>query len=135
MIRLKFPAICLLGLALACGCNKVTDDSIATDIKARMFSEPLLKSAEVNVTSKDGIVTITGMVPDDAARLAAERIASQTKGVKQVMTPAPWPPAPSGRREPAGRNAAPRPSNRSPSEACPEEGKAQIRASSGCTCR
>jgi outer membrane biosynthesis protein TonB len=95
MIRLKFPAICLLGLALACGCNKVTDDSIATDIKARMFSEPLLKSAEVNVTSKDGIVTITGMVPDDAARLAAERIASQTKGVKQVIdssTMAPPPP-------------------------------------------
>jgi outer membrane biosynthesis protein TonB len=85
MIRLRFPAICLLGLALAGGCNKVTDDSILTDIKARMFSEPLLKSAEVNVTSKDGIVTITGMVPDDAARLAAERIASQTKGVKQVI--------------------------------------------------
>jgi hypothetical protein len=95
MIRLKFPAICLLGLGLACGCNKVTDDSILTDIKARMFSEPLLKSAEVNVTSKDGIVTITGMVPDDAARLAAERIASQTKGVKQVIdstTMAPPPP-------------------------------------------
>jgi hypothetical protein len=85
MIRLKLPATCLLGLTLACGCNKVTDDSILTDIKARMFSEPLLKSAEVNVTSKDGIVTITGIVPDDAARLAAERIASQTKGVKQVI--------------------------------------------------
>jgi BON domain len=85
MFRLRFPAVCLLGLALACGCNKVTDNSIITHIKARMFSEPLLKSAEVNVTSKDGIVTITGMVPDDAARLAAERIASQTKGVKQVI--------------------------------------------------
>lgn len=66
-------------------CNKVNDDTIATDIKAKMFSEPLLKSATVNVTSKDGIVTITGIVPDDAARLAAERIASQTKGVKQVI--------------------------------------------------
>ena len=95
MIRLKFPAFCLLALALACGCNKVTDDSILTDIKARMFSEPLLKSAEVNVASKDGIVTITGRVPDDDARLAAERIASQTKGVKQVIdstTMAPPPP-------------------------------------------
>jgi BON domain len=95
MYRLKYPSALLLGLALACGCNKVTDDSIATDIKARMFSEPLLRSSEVNVTSKDGIVTITGMVPDDAARLAAERIASQTKGVKQVIdstTMAPPPP-------------------------------------------
>jgi len=66
-------------------CSSVNDDTIATDIKAKMFSEPLLKSATVNVTSKNGIVTITGIVPGDAARLAAERIASQTKGVKQVI--------------------------------------------------
>ena len=76
-------------------CNHVSDDSITTDIKAKMFSEPLLKSATVNVTSKDGIVTITGLVPDDAARLAAEQIASKTKGVRQVIdstTMAPPPP-------------------------------------------
>src|SRR5271154_4641562 len=69
-------------------CNKTVqpnDDAITTDIKAKMFSEPTLKSALVNVVSKDGIVTITGQVPDDASRTAAERIASQTAGVKQVI--------------------------------------------------
>jgi hypothetical protein len=85
MFRLKFAAALFLALVLVASCNKVNDDSIATDIKAKMFSEPLLKSASVNVTSKDGIVTITGVVPDDAARLAAEQIASKTKGVKQVI--------------------------------------------------
>ncbi len=69
-------------------CNKAVqpnDDAITTDIKAKMFSEPSLKAASVNVVSKDGIVTITGQVPDDAARTTAERIASQTTGVKQVI--------------------------------------------------
>jgi BON domain len=69
-------------------CNKAVqpnDDAITTDIKAKMFSEPSLKAAAVNVVSKDGIVTITGQVPDDAARTTAERIASQTTGVKQVI--------------------------------------------------
>ena len=80
-----FLVLFLLSLFCFTACNKVNDDTIATDIKAKMFSEPLLKSATVNVTSKNGIVTITGIVPDDAARLAAERIASQTKGVKQVI--------------------------------------------------
>lgn len=82
----RLPPLCLLGFLLfAAACNHASDDSIATDIKAKMFSEPQLKSAAVNVAVKDGIVTITGLVPDDAARLAAEQIASKTNGVKQVI--------------------------------------------------
>jgi outer membrane biosynthesis protein TonB len=82
--RSLFAAL-LLMLALAVACNKPSDDTISTDIKAKMFSEPLLKTASVNVTSKDGIVTLAGVVPDDAARVAARNIASQAKGVKQVI--------------------------------------------------
>jgi hypothetical protein len=85
MSRNKALLFATLVLTFACSCNNVSDDTIATDIKAKMFSEPLLKAATVNVATKDGIVTITGVVPDDSARLAAERIASQTKGVKQVI--------------------------------------------------
>ncbi len=72
-------------LFLAVGCHKQDDNSITTQIQAKMFSEPLLKSASVNVTTKDGIVTLSGAVPDDAARLAAQSIASNTNGVKQVI--------------------------------------------------
>ena len=80
--------VALVAAVTSASCNKAAkpnDDAISTDIKAKMFSEPLLKAASVNVDSKDGIVTLTGQVPDDAARLAAERIASQTDGVKQVI--------------------------------------------------
>ena len=80
---------------LACN-NKPSDDAVTTSIKAKLYSEPLLKAASINVVAKDGIVTLTGQVPDDAARLAAQHIASTTPGVKTVVdqtTMAPPPPA------------------------------------------
>ena len=92
--NILLSAISLL-LLLSLGCNKPSDDSINTGIKAKLYSEPLLKSASVGVTAKDGIVTLTGQVPDDAARLAAEHIAATTPGVKTVVdqtTMAPPPP-------------------------------------------
>jgi hypothetical protein len=82
-------AVALLGIVgLGCSCNKLekpNDDAITIAIQAKMYSEPLLKASSLNVATKGGIVTLTGRVPDDAARLAAERISSQTDGVKQVI--------------------------------------------------
>src|SRR2546421_10697513 len=73
--------------AMSVSCSRIGapgDDAITTDIKAKMFSEPALKAATVDVVSKQGEVTLTGQVPDDAARLAAYKIASETKGVTRV---------------------------------------------------
>jgi len=50
-----------------------------------MFADPLLKSASIDVSTKDGVVILSGQVPSDAARTAARNIASQTRGVKQVI--------------------------------------------------
>jgi len=94
--KLLFPALSLLLLfTFACN-NKPSDDSVTTSIKAKLYSEPLLKSASIDVVAKDGIVTLTGQVPDDAARLAAQHIAATTPGVKTVVdqtTMAPLAPA------------------------------------------
>jgi len=38
-------------------------------IKAKLYSEPLLKSASIDVIAKDGIVTLTGQVPDELLAL------------------------------------------------------------------
>jgi hypothetical protein len=86
MIRRKLllPLLSFSLLTIACG-SKPTDDAITTHIKASLYSEPLLKSASVDVAAKDGVVTLSGQVPDDAARLAAEKIASSTPGVKTVV--------------------------------------------------
>ncbi len=73
--------------AMSVSCSRIGapgDDAITTDIKAKMFSEPALKAATVDVVSKHGEVTLTGQVPDDAARLAVYKIATETKGVSRV---------------------------------------------------
>lgn len=84
--RIFFLAL-VVALSLSISCSrfgKRADDAITTDIKAKMFSEPSLKSANVDITSKDGVVTLSGQVPDDAARLAAYKIATSTSGVTKV---------------------------------------------------
>src|SRR5260370_19455309 len=77
----------LLGLTFSVSCSRLgapSDDAITTDIKAKMFPEPALKNAAVDVSSKGGVVTLAGQVPDDAARLAAYKIATEAKGVTKV---------------------------------------------------
>jgi hypothetical protein len=97
MFRRNLLLIALSFLLLfTAACNKPSDDSVTTSIKAKLYSEPLLKPASVGVSAKDGIVTLTGQVPDDAARLAAQHIATTTPGVKTVVdqtTMAPPPPS------------------------------------------
>jgi hypothetical protein len=88
MRKIKIGTLALLlAISFTASCSRLgapSDDAITTDIKAKMFSEPTLKNASINVASKDGVVTLTGQVPDDAARLAAYKIATQEKGVTKV---------------------------------------------------
>ena len=115
--------VLLLVLTFSGSCSRLgapSDDAIATDIKAKMFSEPSLKSASVDVSSKGGVVTLSGQVPDDAARLAAYKIATQAKGVAKVndqmsvvnaqaATPEPVIPAAAPAPAPAVRPVKPKP--------------------------
>src|SRR5260370_42471430 len=97
MLRRKlFISRLFLFLFFSSACNKPSADAVTTSIKAKLYSEPLLKAAAVDVVAKDGIVTLTGQVPDDAALLAAPHIAATTPGVKPVVdqtTMSPPPPA------------------------------------------
>jgi len=104
-------------LFLVClACNKTNDTTITTDIQAKMFAEPQLKSASVDVSAKDGMVTLSGQVPNEAARVAARNIASQTAGVKQVIDSTsiapPIPSAPPANT--AAQNLAPPPAEPKP---------------------
>jgi hypothetical protein len=131
MVRQKFllPAFVLsLLFTASCG-NKPSDDSVLTHIKAGLYSEPALKSASVDVTAKDGVVTLSGQVPDDAARQAAEHLASSTPGVKTVVdqltvaapaaaaTAAPPAPAPAPRPAKPAKSSSKRVSQPAPAPA------------------
>jgi len=100
MFRRRYLPFLSLSLLFCLACNKTNDATITTAIQAKMFADPLLKSASIAISTKDGVVTLSGQVPSDAARAAARNIASQTRGVKQVIDststvpPAPVPAAP-----------------------------------------
>jgi outer membrane murein-binding lipoprotein Lpp len=73
-------------VALAAGCSSTQkDQALATDIKARMFSDPQVKAANVDVAVKDGEATLSGEVPDDGARYQAFKLVTDTPGVKHVV--------------------------------------------------
>jgi len=77
--------VALLMVALAAGCAKKPDDAaLVTNIQSQMFADQLLKNANLQVTSNNGEVTLTGAVPSAEAHLNAYKIASQTPGVMKV---------------------------------------------------
>jgi len=89
-------------LSLAAGCSnskKVSDDAIARDVHNKMAADPTTKDSAVNVSSKDGKVTMTGSVNDHAAQQRIEQIAHDEPGVTGVedhteVLPPPEPPKP-----------------------------------------
>ncbi len=72
-----------LGLAVSCSRGR-SDQQIATDIKAKMYSDPQLKTSSLDVFAKNGEVTLSGEVSSDAARYQAFKLASDTPGVHKV---------------------------------------------------
>jgi len=105
-------------LSLAACSSGPSDEAIATDVKAKFFSDPQLKSASINVAVKDGVVTLTGEAPSSDARYQAFRLANGAAGVKKVddqmmvaVAQAAEPPAPAPEPEPAPapKRAAARP--------------------------
>jgi hypothetical protein len=73
-------------VALAAGCSSVQkDQSLSTEIKAKMFSDPQVKAANVEVAVQDGEATVSGEVPNGGVRYQAYKLASDTPGVKHVV--------------------------------------------------
>jgi hypothetical protein len=89
-------------LGLVSGCSnskKVNDDTIAQDVHGKVAADPATKDSNVNVSAKDGKVTVTGSVKDQAAQQKVEQIAHEEPGVTSVedrteVIPPPEPPKP-----------------------------------------
>lgn len=61
-----------------------TDDEIQRDVQDELGWEPVLKVAEIGVSVKNGIVTLSGTVDAYSKKLAAEKAAKRVLGVKAV---------------------------------------------------
>ena len=96
MKQLKFFAAIFMAFALlgAAGCAStpkqegtgeyVDDAVITTKVKAAIFNEPTLKSAEINVETFKGVVQLSGFVSSHAAADKAVELARSVKGVQAV---------------------------------------------------
>ncbi len=61
------------------------DGWLTIKVKAKLASDELVKASDVHVTTEDGIVTLTGKVPSDAARQRALDVTKTTLGVKGII--------------------------------------------------
>ena len=67
------------------GTGEYLDDTvITTKVKAAVFSEPSLKSAEINVETFKGVVQLSGFVSSQANINKALEVARSVNGVKSV---------------------------------------------------
>ncbi|MDI9311042.1 MAG: BON domain-containing protein [Limnohabitans sp.] len=62
-----------------------TNENLQKDIQDAIKWEPLLHAAEIGVTVKDGVVTLTGTVDNYLKKNEAETAAKSVKGVKAVV--------------------------------------------------
>jgi osmotically-inducible protein OsmY len=67
------------------GTGEYVDDTvITTKVKAAIFNEPSLKSAEINVETFKGVVQLSGFVRSQADIDQAVKVARGVAGVKSV---------------------------------------------------
>ena len=63
----------------------ITDGWITTKVSAKFVDETLLKNSNINVDTKDHVVTLKGTVRSSAAKARAAEIARSTEGVTSVV--------------------------------------------------
>ena len=63
----------------------VTDASIEDQVKIKLAGDMEVKGGGLDVSVKDGVVTLKGRVESDRVRGKAEKLAKKIKGVKSVV--------------------------------------------------
>ena len=64
---------------------QVTDDTISDAVRVRLASDQVVGVLPLQVTVKDGVVTLAGSVEAKSLKSKAESVAKKVKGVKQVV--------------------------------------------------
>lgn len=60
------------------------NEDLQRDVQDAIRWEPLLSAAEIGVTAKDGVITLTGIVDSYAKKLEAEDAAKKVAGVRAI---------------------------------------------------
>jgi osmotically-inducible protein OsmY len=86
-MRRLFAAAALLAGSIAFGQKPAAatpDDRIFDQVRMRLATDPDVKGGALDVTVKDGVVTIKGRVDTEKGRDRATKLTKKVKGVKEV---------------------------------------------------
>jgi hyperosmotically inducible periplasmic protein len=86
-MRKLLPAALVVGLACSSAifADQKTDDRIYDQVRMKLTGDPDVKGGiGLDVTVKDGVVTLKGRVDTEKARNRASKLAKKVKGVTQV---------------------------------------------------
>lgn len=64
--------------------NAIDDGAITTKVKTAMVADPTLKALQINVDTKNGVVTLMGAVDSQAMKDRATEVTQGVSGVKSV---------------------------------------------------
>ncbi len=83
-------AIALLGAAMLYtgglwAQKKVPDGLIYDQVRVRLANDADVKGGSLEVDVKDGVVTVSGRLPNERARQKVEKLVRKVKGVTQVV--------------------------------------------------
>lgn len=62
----------------------IDDTAITTKVKSAMIADPTLKALQINVDTKNGVVTLAGAVDSQAMKDKATEVTQTVSGVKSV---------------------------------------------------
>ena len=78
----RFIPVAALVFTVACG---RTDAGITTDVKTRLAADDAVKAYQVDVDTRDKVVTLSGTVETTLAKQQAVLLAHQADGVREVV--------------------------------------------------
>ena len=85
LFRCFFVALALAVFSLSAQNNTVSsDDRISDQVRMRLATDADVKGGALDVTVKNGEVTLRGRVDSDKGKKKAEKLAKKVKGVKVV---------------------------------------------------
>jgi osmotically-inducible protein OsmY len=71
-------------LVLSAACA-MSDAGITTKVKAKLAADSTVKATQINVDTKDKVVTLSGTVDNETAKAQALALARGTEGVSDVV--------------------------------------------------
>lgn len=84
LLALALLSMTYLVPALAADQKPGADDRISDQVRMRLATDADVKGGALDVTVKDGVVTIKGRVDSDKGKARASKLAKKVKGVKEV---------------------------------------------------